>query len=579
VADEVKRVRVVLEAVGGAQAADDASRFKASIDGLAQAESAAGDETAALRAELERLRTQTANLQQAQTSQQQRQADFSRLAQESTARAIDFTTKLAGAAGAVQSLTGALGVQGGAAGLIASMAASAAASAQLGGTFGPQGALVGGILGAAIPAIAALVDSYEDATERTARLREETDRLRESMMAQRLEADIAGALADPSMAGAILGAVPLETLQQQRDLAAAEAREADMRASQARPFAERRGARLSGSSAAADLAAAEADLRAARERMALIDQEIDRRGALAAAQDRQAAAQSRLTAAQSEHDLAERAAREGGQAADERYAREQEAWERYDDAIRSGLEAQIDATLRAKAANDERNRAALEGYEQWKAAEEERHRLIEASAARSDAANEAFARSSLERLQRDTRERTQQLDRETEKREKELSTFSDLASGVSRSLVTAVSEIASGAKSSEDAFKGMLAAFLAAIAEQALIKAAFEFAEAVASAARQDWGGFGQHLAAGVAFTGVAVATGAAAGAVSAPPGQGQASSPDRVGSSGGDSGGKMTLVNNWNAPQVVAGTEADVGRTLDRLGRRAYQRFGRLAA
>ncbi|UJR81492.1 hypothetical protein [Sandaracinus amylolyticus] len=574
-ADEVKHVRVVLEAVGGAQAAEDASRFKASIDGLTQAEGVASDETAALRAELERLRAQTTTLQQAQQQQQRGQADFARLAQESTAKAIDFTTKLAGAAGAVQSLTGALGVQGGAAGLLASMAASAAASAQLGGTFGPSGALVGGILGAAIPAISALSERFETAIERTQRLREETDRLRESMMAQRLEADIAGALADPSMAGAILGAVPPEVLQQQRALAAAQARELDADRSRLERSRQRDGLRREDTT----LPEVEAELNAARQRMALLDQEIERRGALEAAQRRQTEATGRLTAVQSEQDLATQARLQASQRAEEAYQREQEAWERYNESILRGLQQEQDARQRLLD-------LITEQYEKQRSEEERTLRAtLEAKAANervdaeTDQREEARLARALRRLEQDANERQESLDRQTEKREEELQTFSDLASGVSRSLVTAVSEIASGAKTSEEAFKGMLASFLAAIAEQALIKAAFEYADAVASAARQDWGGFASHIAAGIAFTGVAVATGAAAGAVSAPPGQGQqASSPDRVAANDGNYGRTM-FVNNWNAPVVSAGTEADVGRTLDRLGRRAYQRYGRVAA
>lgn len=88
--------------------------------------------------------------------------DLGRAATLATARAIDFTTKLSGAANAVQSLAGQLGVQGGAAGLIGSIAGTSASMAQLGAMAGPQGALVGGIVGALIPAMTAAASALGD---------------------------------------------------------------------------------------------------------------------------------------------------------------------------------------------------------------------------------------------------------------------------------------------------------------------------------------------------------------------------------------------------------------------------------
>lgn len=80
-------------------------------------------------------------------------ADFSGGARESTQQAIMFTQRLAAAGAAVQSLASAFGSDNASAGLIAKFAQATASGAQLGAVFGPQGALVGGIVGAAIPAI------------------------------------------------------------------------------------------------------------------------------------------------------------------------------------------------------------------------------------------------------------------------------------------------------------------------------------------------------------------------------------------------------------------------------------------
>lgn len=66
--------------------------------------------------------------------------------------AINFTTKLAGVANAVGELSAMLGEQNNEVRLIGKIAATSAQMAQLGNMAGPQGAVVGGIVGALIPA-------------------------------------------------------------------------------------------------------------------------------------------------------------------------------------------------------------------------------------------------------------------------------------------------------------------------------------------------------------------------------------------------------------------------------------------
>jgi hypothetical protein len=131
---------------------------------LAPATAAATGATEAYEQEIASLRAQVTELRGEVDRGATSHAAMAGAARESTQRAIEFTQRLSGAASAVQSLSAQLGVQGGAAGLIGSLTASAAAGAQLGGTFGPQGALVGGILGAAIPAITMLIQRQDDAT-------------------------------------------------------------------------------------------------------------------------------------------------------------------------------------------------------------------------------------------------------------------------------------------------------------------------------------------------------------------------------------------------------------------------------
>jgi hypothetical protein len=569
---EEKRVRVVFESVGGAAAADDASRFTQALGGVEAAEQQTGESTAALRAEIERLQQQVAGLQQAQQRGQQQQQSFAAAQLQAANNAIQLTQRIQAAASAIGSMATALGSEGTgrAAGLLGAMTASAAAGAQLGMTFGPQGALVGGILGAAIPALTALTEQHDAAAEAAARQREEVDRLRQSLLAQRLEGDIEGALADPSMAPAILGSLPDDTIRQQRDIAALRAREEDQAAAALR----RRAAQGEALSDEEIAQAQGAGLRAAQQRLALLDAEAERRRALAQATRDQADAE-RLRAAGAEEQERERHARERQHSAERREISETEAL-----SAEAAAKRYEDAWV---AAEERRMAAASEAYDQWKELQEQQTAAYLENLARQQAANEEhqreFASSSLAQLQREQRDRTAQLDRETEQRQQQLQGFADIAGGVSRSLVTAVAEVTSGAKTAEEAFKGMLSSFLMSIAEQALISAMREYAEAIASFARYDFGAGAGHVAAGLAFTGVAVATGAAAGAVSAPsaPSQ-QADRPDRVGGDQGN-GGRVVNIVNWNAPVAVAGSEAEAGRMIGRLGDRAAGRFGRLAA
>lgn len=92
-------------------------------------------------------------------SSQQKQLDDANKAAATSA--INFTTKLAGVANAVGELSALMGDSSSEAKLIGKIAATSAQMAQLGNMAGPQGALVGGIVGAMIPAFMALRDELE----------------------------------------------------------------------------------------------------------------------------------------------------------------------------------------------------------------------------------------------------------------------------------------------------------------------------------------------------------------------------------------------------------------------------------
>jgi hypothetical protein len=120
--------------------------------------------------------------------------------------------------------------------------------------------------------------------------------------------------------------------------------------------------------------------------------------------------------------------------------------------------------------------------------------------------------------------------------------------------------IALGTSTAEEAFTGLAKAFLEMISQYATLKAATEFADAGASFARYDYAGGAGHVAAGIAFTAVAVATGIGAGAIGSAP---AAPAKPESSRSGGDSGPRGDVVINWNSPVVTATTRAELGRDM----------------
>lgn len=95
-----------------------------------------------------------------------RQRSAAAAAMQATTAAIGFTTRLAGAANAVGELSAMMGSESEGTRLIGKIAATSAAMAQLGGTFGPTGAMVGGIVGATIPAVQTLVTHLDTLSAR-----------------------------------------------------------------------------------------------------------------------------------------------------------------------------------------------------------------------------------------------------------------------------------------------------------------------------------------------------------------------------------------------------------------------------
>lgn len=494
--------------------------------------------------------------------------DLERRQQAASVKAIELTTKIAGAASAVQSLTSALGMQGRTVGLIGSIAQTSAATAQLGATFGPQGALVGGITGALIPALSAVVDSLREldreyAAQRTAvdslassndELAESYERVLESM--RRVQAQAAR----EQRLGMGLGsaqeqAALVETRRQ--ELARLEAMEAGYNRT------------LQSGSASLDQQAAASRLRE------VVRREIRAaRAALNEALAAESAAQADL-AGESEDLMAGLVADAAGAG---RGGRSGARGSQDDAAIQRGLQQEEEARLRVADAQERQLWLIKEISEK---ADEEAAEVVAAALRTQDA---------LDRIDQERREREKQQEREAEEKAREIARANDEALEAHRAqvmeyqevtgvivggLTDALKSIVTGEQTAEQAFKNLLASFLAYISEQATLKASFEAAEAIAAFASQDYAGGAGHLAAAVAYGAVAVAAGAGSAALSASASASSQAEPERGRSQGsGDRGGGSVVI-NWNSPVVTGQTRAELGRELSQMVAAGQRRFG----
>jgi len=503
-----------------------------------------------------------------------------RAQQTAALKAIKFSQRLAGAANAVQALTQQLGGTGTAAGLAGSMAANASAMAQLGASFGPQGALVGGIIGAAMPAISRLnselerqqtlldaarraagqlAGSYNDllgSIQRASSERERLQRLesgrgsmdeqrafseqatRLSQLAERALAGDQGALAEMRSRG-LTGRTRTQATTTERFASAVTGRPAlNIEDEQ-----ERDQIRMVADSAR----------RQARQRMALEPMAAERE--LAAAGARLARAEGGAEGG-------------GGRGGPSRWELEEEAWNRYNEGVQRGLRQQ-DEFKREQIRLEEEYRQKIE---ERAAAELEAElaikRVEEETRARELEAMEERKRLQLE-IDDKLRENSERVRRE---HERAVEGYSEATGVIVGGLTDALTAIVAGEKSAEQAFKGMLASFLEYIAEQAALKAIFEGAEAIAAFASQRYDQGALHLAAAAGYVAVAVAAGAGAAAISAPSAPAE---PEGGRSDAGGGGGGGTIVINMNAPAVIAGTRAELGRELQQTIAASQSRYG----
>lgn len=231
--------------------------------------------------------------------------------------------------------------------------------------------------------------------------------------------------------------------------------------------------------------------------------------------------------------------------------------------IADEYESQLDEI---RALNEEFDAAELQRAQELK---DEQVRLLEERTAAEEA-----EREKRQAIAEEENEARTKLAESNEARASEMmENFGSLASGSSKLITSALIDTISGAKTAEEAFTGMLKSFLQMISEYAALKAATEFAEAIGSFARYDFSGGASHVAAGLAFTAVAVATGVGAAAINT----GAPAAPARPATGGGEGRGgeKQTVVVNYNSPVVTAQTEAELGRSIGGMVDTGRRRFG----
>ena len=453
--------------------------------------------------------------------------------------AIAFGQRVAAAGAAVQGLMSALGVEGQAAGLIGKITQTSTAMAQLGATLGPQGALVGGILGAAVPAMVELFNATERQAEaaRDAARAAEEERVAQEALTDRILSQFAARRQVQSLMRGEGYASP-ESARQAAASAATTISDLEGMVERIRRTGEQLGVDTS-------------------ERVRALEDRIAReRGLLAGATQ----AEERLVSAA---EVAPAARRGGG---GRRRAETPQAA-----AVDEG-----DAMAVVRDIIGEQNAALAEQLELMEALNRQKAEAQDKDASIAAARAEQHE-AELERQTELKDSLIESADKQREVADRQRQEYMGVTSVIAGGLNDALQAIISGNKTAEEAFTGLLASFLKYISEQSMLKAIYEYAEAIASFASYKYDQGAQHLAAGIAYTAVAVAAGAGAAALSAPSAKGSSeekpASPESGRGDGGGGGGDIVI--NWNSPVVTAGTRAELGRDMAGMIRAGTQRYG----
>ena len=453
--------------------------------------------------------------------------------------AIAFGQRVAAAGAAIQGLMSALGVEGQAAGLIGKITQTSTAMAQLGATLGPQGALVGGILGAAVPAMVELFNATERQAEaaRDAARAAEEERVAQEALTDRILAQFnARRQVQALMRGE--GYASPEAARQAAASAATTISDLEGMVERIRRTGEQLGVDTS-------------------ERVRALEDRIAReRGLLAGATQ----AEERLVSAA---EVAPAARRGGG---GRRRAETPQAA-----AVDEG-----DAMAVVRDILGEQNAALAEQLELMEALNRQKAEAQDKDASIAAARAEQHE-AELERQAELKDALIESADKQREVADRQRQEYQAVTGVIAGGLNDALQAIIAGNKTAEEAFTGLLASFLKYISEQSMLKAIYEYAEAIASFASYRYDQGAQHLAAGIAYTAVAVAAGAGSAALSAPSAKGageeKPASPESGRGDGGKGGGDIVI--NWNSPVVTAGTRAELGRDMAGMIRAGTQRYG----
>lgn len=475
------------------------------------------------------------------------QTNFGRLSQSG----VQVAQRLQGAAGAAQTLVSAFGSHDRSAGMIASTAGATAQFAAMGSILGPAGTVIGGVIGltAGLADLRAEADRVNISTVRTAG---GLTALGHSIRAAREQMFSDAAIDAGDAFGSTVEEITdrLEGMEQRLR----EVRNLRVEALFARENEEARLYREE----AERLSAAIQNLSSARDRLRGPGTDLGNGFRFFA--DAPPSLPSGVDAP-TDPNFMRRGRGGGGTSAAE------EANERY---LRSAEEV----AERLRALEEQKREEERKTHEHAMELLEERQRRIEEAAEREFATqrevNEALADAQRQLEERRAEGLRAQKDAEyelevraLEQRRQNWSDAIGFMEGTATAMGDTLGDLATGQKTTEQAFIGLAAAFLEMISEYASMKAATEFADAAASFARYDYGGGAAHIGAGLAFTAVAVATGVGAAVVGSAPSA--PARPERERAANDGTYSNVTVV-NFNSPVVTAATEAELGRSIEGL-------------
>lgn len=564
----------------------------AAARGVAQAQQAQRDAaiatTAAERGAAAARQEYNERTREAARAQQQATQEQTRASTE----AIQFATRIAGAANAVQTLVSQLGGTGRAAGLVGAVANSTAHFAQLGAAVGPGGAVVGGIVGALIPAIQSLRRESDDAATAAANLNADLATLIQRAEQARQQTELLRRLENGEGSVTEQGAYQQRSVDRQELTRRALAGDAGairaLRQQGVTGHADDYGTfdaitdavdratggtgtvstQLTESERAILTANFDAHGREATRRGTLLAESVDRQYDQSAIASAGRTARARGGGGNSARRGSNAGVRGRPQSGEELDAiGEQQAISEQNAALERQVRIRQELAQQREHAEEQESRQAE--------AENQRAELLEQQMQAIREKDEAADRVAQGRHQKDEQDKAAQQ----EARQQQAREYQQTTGAIVGAVVEAGVAMASGQESASEAFKHMLASFLAYISQRSALEAASEYAQAIASFARYDYSGGAQHAAAGVAFTAVAIAAGVGSGALNASAAQeaaarknesggGRDSGPARVPSKrSSDEGGGPKVVNVlFNSAVVTANTTDELGRRLGRM-------------